>query len=114
MDYVLILFNKSLFIICSHFVISPDRIQSVMYYGIEFYTPPPHLCVKNVCPPGDKQIVCPPGDKQNVTDGLTHIALYIYRYNILLVLPLRFIATLVCPPVWPMMAKHVKTVRSYE
>ena len=28
---------------------------------------PPQLCVRNVCPPGDKQIVCPPGDKQKRT-----------------------------------------------
>ena len=40
---------------------------------------PHHLCVKNVCPPGDKQIVCPPGTNKrgHRTHGLTKRFIYI-------------------------------------
>ena len=38
--------------------------------------------MKNVCPPGDKQIVCPPGDKQKGTHLLTLRFIYIDKDSV--------------------------------
>ena len=43
------------------------------------FVPPPLLCVRNVCPPGDKQIVCPRGQtkRDGQTEGQTKRFIYV-------------------------------------